>query len=49
MCQNYFFLILLFADDLKMFRVTNSAEDCKLLQFGIESVQKWCIENYMKN
>jgi hypothetical protein len=33
---------------LKIFRVIESAEDCKLLQSDIESVQKWCIENYMK-
>jgi hypothetical protein len=25
-----------------------SAEDCKLLRSGIDSVQKWCIENYIK-
>jgi hypothetical protein len=33
---------------LKIFRVIKSAEDCKLLQSDIDTVQKWCIENYMK-
>jgi hypothetical protein len=37
----------LFSDDLKIFRVIKSAENCKLLQFDIDSVQKWCINNYM--
>jgi hypothetical protein len=39
---------LLFAEDLKIFRVIKSAEDCKLLKTDIDSVQKWCIENCMK-
>jgi hypothetical protein len=39
---------LLFADDLKIFCVIKSAEDCKLLQSDINSVQKWCSNNYMK-
>jgi hypothetical protein len=33
---------------LKVLRFMKSAEDCKLLRSGIASVQKWCIENYMK-
>jgi hypothetical protein len=44
----HFSKFLLFADDLKIFRVINSAEDCKLLQCDIDCVQKWCTENYMK-
>jgi hypothetical protein len=40
--------LLLFADDLKIFLITKSAEDCKLLQYGIDSVQKWRTENYME-
>jgi hypothetical protein len=44
----HFSEFLLFADDLKIFRVIESAEDCKLLQSDIDSVQKWCIENFMK-
>jgi hypothetical protein len=39
---------LLFADDLKIFRVIKSAKDCKLLQSDIDCVQKWCYENCMK-
>jgi hypothetical protein len=39
---------LLFADDLKIFRTVKSVKECKLLQSDIDSVQKWCIENYMK-
>jgi hypothetical protein len=35
-------------DDLKIFRVIKSAKDCKLLQSDIDSVQKRCIENYLK-
>jgi hypothetical protein len=40
--------VLLFADDLKIFRVIKSAKDCKLLQSDIDCVQKWCYENCMK-
>jgi hypothetical protein len=36
---------LLFADDLKIFRNIKSAEDCKLLQSDVESVQMWCSVN----
>jgi hypothetical protein len=44
--QKLIFLIFCsFADDLKSFHVIKSAEDCKLLQSDIDSVQKWCIEN----
>jgi hypothetical protein len=39
---------LLFADDLKIFRVIKSAKDCKLLQSDIDCLQKWCYENCMK-
>jgi hypothetical protein len=49
MSQNSFFSeFLLFADDIKIFCVMRSAEDCKLLQPNIGYVQRWCIENYMK-
>jgi hypothetical protein len=44
----HFYDFLLFADGLKIFRVIKSAEDCKLLQSDINSVKKWCTENYMK-
>jgi hypothetical protein len=33
---------------LKIFHVMESAEDCKLLQSDIDSVQGWCTGNYMK-
>jgi hypothetical protein len=32
---------LIFADDLRIFRVTNSPHDCLLLQSGINSVTAW--------
>jgi hypothetical protein len=38
---------MLFAD-IQIFHVIKSAEDCKLLQSDRDSVQKSCIENYMK-
>jgi hypothetical protein len=46
----YFSEVLLFADDLrvKTFHVIKASKDCKLLQSDINSVKKWCIENYMK-
>jgi hypothetical protein len=28
--------------------VSNFSEDCKLLQFDLDSVQKWYTENYVK-
>jgi hypothetical protein len=31
-----------------VFRVIKSAELCKILQSDIDSVQKWCIEDYVK-
>jgi hypothetical protein len=39
---------LLFADDLEIFHVIKSADDFELLQSDIDSVEKWCIESYMK-
>jgi hypothetical protein len=51
LCSKIHFLeFLLFADDLKIFLVMKPAEDCKVLhvQSDIDSVQKWCNENYMK-
>jgi hypothetical protein len=44
----HFSEFLLFADGLKIFRVLKPAEDCKLLQSDIDSVQKGCTENYTK-
>lgn len=38
----------LFFADLKIFHITKSAENCKILQSDIGSVQKWCIGNYVK-
>jgi hypothetical protein len=40
---------LLFAVDLKIFRIVESDEVWKLLHSDIDSVQKCCIENYMKS
>jgi hypothetical protein len=39
---------LLFADDLIIFHVIESAEDCRLLQSDIDPLQKCCIETYIK-
>jgi hypothetical protein len=39
---------LLFADDIKIFCVIKSPNDWKLLQSDIDSVQGWCIANFMK-
>jgi hypothetical protein len=44
----HFYKFLLFADDVKIFRVIKSAEGCKLIRPDIDSVKKWCIENYKK-
>jgi hypothetical protein len=44
----HFSEFLLFVHDLKIIRVVKSAEDCKLLQSDIDSVQKWCSVNYIK-
>jgi hypothetical protein len=37
-----------FADDIKIFRVIKSPNDCNLLQSDIDSVQGWCTANLMK-
>ena len=39
---------LLFADDIKIFRAVNSADDCTLLQADIEHIKAWCAANCMK-
>jgi hypothetical protein len=39
---------LLFADDIKIFRVIKSPDDCNRLQSDIDSVQGWCIANFME-
>jgi hypothetical protein len=39
---------LIFADDLKIFRLINSPHDCLLLQCDINSVSDSCIANYMR-
>jgi hypothetical protein len=39
---------LLFADDIKIFRVIKSSNDCSRLQTDIDSVQGWCTANFMK-
>jgi hypothetical protein len=37
--------VLLFADDLKIYKDIKSAEDCKALQTYTDSVHQWCGEN----
>jgi hypothetical protein len=39
---------LLFADDIKIFRVIKSPNDCNRLQSDIDSVQGWCTANFME-
>jgi hypothetical protein len=40
--------ILIFADDINIFRVINSQHDCLLFQSDINSVNDWCIANSMR-
>jgi hypothetical protein len=44
----HFYELLLFAYDLKIFRVIKSAGDCKLLQSDIDPVRKWYLENFIE-
>ncbi|XP_050531542.1 uncharacterized protein LOC126900110 [Daktulosphaira vitifoliae] len=37
----------LFADDLKMYMVVNSLEDCRKLQNDINRFNKWCKDNHL--
>lgn len=37
--------VLIFADDVKLFRQVDCIADCTLLQEDVLSVQKWCISN----
>jgi hypothetical protein len=39
---------LLFADDIKLYNVIKSVEDCKCLQAEIHFVSNWCLENCIK-
>lgn len=39
---------LLFADDMKLFRLIRSLNDCLLLQRDIEDVIKWCVHNQLE-
>lgn len=36
---------LLYADDLKLFSIISSRDDCRLLQQNLDLVNDWCIEN----
>jgi hypothetical protein len=40
--------LLLFVDNLEIFRVVKPPEDCKLLLPNIVKVQNWCTETYME-
>jgi hypothetical protein len=39
---------LLYADDLKLFRVVENEMDCQILQDNIDLLQSWCVENSLK-
>jgi hypothetical protein len=39
---------MIVADYLKIFRVVKYDEDFKLLKSDVESLHKWCVEDYMK-
>jgi hypothetical protein len=45
---NNYCKLLIFADDLKIFRFINSQHDCILLQTDISSVSEWCTVNSMR-
>lgn len=38
---------LVYADDLKMFLIVRSLEDCRVLQAMIESFEDWCYRNHL--
>jgi hypothetical protein len=40
------FNFLVFADDLKIYRVVKSLEDCIYLQTDVNAAQMWYLENY---
>jgi hypothetical protein len=40
--------LLIFADDVKIFRVINSPHDCLLLQSDINSMSDWCVADSMR-
>jgi hypothetical protein len=40
--------LLLFSDDLKIYRAINPSSECLLLQSDIDCVHKWCLANFMK-
>lgn len=39
--------LLLFADDLKIYRTINCPLDCALVQYDIFQIEKWCISNQL--
>lgn len=39
--------VLLYADDLKLFRVVNGVNDCLMLQRDLDNIQNWCFRNKM--
>lgn len=43
-CSN----VLLFADDLKLFRTVKSMEDCLALQMDLIKIERWCLLNDLK-
>lgn len=40
-------LFLLFADDLKLFKIIKTINDCFLLQEDLNNIARWCTENEM--
>jgi hypothetical protein len=41
-------IIIIFADDIKIYWAFRFPQDCYLLQSDINSIQGWCIANGMK-
>jgi hypothetical protein len=39
------FVVPLFVDDLKTYRSVKNTEDCKLMQYDMDSLQKWSLDN----
>jgi hypothetical protein len=48
LCDVIFSRCLLFGDDIKIFRVIKSPNDCNQVQSDIDSVQGWFTANFMK-
>jgi hypothetical protein len=46
--SDHYCKLLIFADDVKIFRVINSPHDCLLLQSAMNSLSDWCLAISMR-